>query len=419
MPRRLILLPFLVLLAGGLFFSLVKDRVYKLSLADAPTIEDAGKPLTSPNFFIQTKEKLIAERVDFVEADLSAMKLTLYEGGEPQEIFPILTKGREGSWWETPAGVYRVGSKAQNHFSSFGGVYQPWSVQFQGNFFIHGWPYYPDGTPVASTYSGGCIRLSSADAERVFEKIKVGTPVLVFEDSLINGDDFSYTLADGKPPALHGESYLIADLKNNYVLTGKNIDKLLPVESIASLMVALVATDHMNIEKKVGTNSIYDLLFPMLLESSDEASVTIAGALGEEHFVKLMNQKAQAIGMTNTHFLNVSSSESASTAQDLFSLAKYLDTNRSFILKMTTGHLDTSIYGKPAFSNLNNLNLFNDDPRFIGGKTTRGNENQKSILAVFELDVDSAKRPIAVIILNSQDIEADTKTIVNYIEANY
>lgn len=420
MPRYWVLLPFSLVLAGGLLFSLTKDRIYKLDLADAPTLEKAGEPIINPNFFRQTKERLITERADFVEADLSAMKLTLYEGGEPQEIFSILTKGREGSWWETPAGIYQVGSKAENHFSSFGQVYQPWSVQFQGNFFIHGWPYYPDGTPVASTYSGGCIRLSSADAQRIFERVKTGTPVLVFEDSLTSGDGFDYGSAnDNKPENLSAENYLVADLKNNYVLAKKDGSKTLPIDSVAKLMTALVATDHMNIEKRVGANSIYDLLFPMLLASSDAAAATIADAQGEERFVRLMNQKAQAIGMSSTNFTSAEGSESTSTAQNLFGLAKYLYTNRSFILKMTTGRLDTSIYGKPAFSNLENFNLFGNDPRFIGGKVGKSGDGKESILAVFEMDIRGKKRPIAIIFLDSLDVERDTRTVLDYIETNY
>lgn len=425
MSRHLIFLPFLLLLAGGLLFSLTKDRVYRLNLADAPTFEEAGEPIVNPNFFYQTKERLIKEKTDFIEADLSAMKVTLYEAGEPGEVFPILTKGREGSWWETPAGIYHVGSKAVNHFSSFGQVYQPWSIQFQGNFFIHGWPYYPDGTPVASSYSGGCIRLSSEDAQRLFEKVKIGTPVLVFEESFINGDGFSYTSLQAKPPSLKAESYLVADLKNNYVLAGKNSDKSMPLNSIAALMTALVATDHFNIEKRVAVDpilgveqaSIYDLLFPMLLESSGEAAESIASILGKEQFVKLMNGKAQAIGMNNTSFTN--SGESTSTAQDIFNLAKYLYTNRSFVLKMTRGNLDTSIYGAPVFKNLRNSNLVNDEPGFIGGKAGENSDGRQSLLAIFEITIEGDKRPIIIIIFNSEDAKSSTKTLLNYIETNY
>lgn len=431
-----------LIIFGGLAFSLAYNRTYQF-VAEAPTIEDVGQPITNPNFYRQTKEKLIAEKTDFIEADLSEMKLVLYEDGEPKEVFPILTKGREGSWWETPAGIYRVGSKARNHFSSFGQVYQPWSIQFQGNFFIHGWPYYPDGTPVASTYSGGCIRLSSADAAKVFEKVKVGMPVLVFEESFGDGDGFTYgsgsSLKTSGIPGVSAESFLAADLKNNEVLASKAGDKVLPVASIAKLMTALVATDYINIEKTITISpkviiptslprlqigqrvTIYDLLFPLLLESSNEAATAMAYELGEEQFVRLMNEKNQAIGMSKTHFADPSggADENVSTGEDLLNLAKYLYTNRSFILKMTTGHLDKSIYGEPVFSNLKNFNFFGDDPRFIGGKVGKSTAAKETMLAVFEIEVNDTKRPIAIIVLGSSEAGEDVKTILDYIEASY
>src|SRR3989344_5762568 len=120
-------------------------------------------------FFEQVRERMTEEKLDFIEADLSEMKLRVYRKGEIAKEFPILTKGRPGSWWETPAGIYKVEGRIENHFSAFARVYLPWSLPFQGNFFIHGWPYYPDGTPVSTQYSGGCIRLSTDDAKALFD----------------------------------------------------------------------------------------------------------------------------------------------------------------------------------------------------------------------------------------------------------
>src|SRR5882724_9446532 len=117
---------------------------------------------------MRVKDDFISQKESFIEADLTAMQLSVYENGAVVKQVPILTKGRPGSWWETPAGLYQVQNKETNHFSSFGHVYMPWSMDFQGNFFIHGWPYEPDGTPVSSAYSGGCIRLATDDAEKLY-----------------------------------------------------------------------------------------------------------------------------------------------------------------------------------------------------------------------------------------------------------
>jgi len=93
----------------------------------------------------------------------------------------------------------------------------PFSMQFEGNFFIHGWPYYPDGTSVGSSYSGGCIRLSNEDAKDLYNKIKIGTPVLVLEKDF-EKDTFSYQY---KKPVISANNYLIADLKSNFVFLEK------------------------------------------------------------------------------------------------------------------------------------------------------------------------------------------------------
>jgi len=141
--------------------------------------------LSDPNYFKTVRDKMLEEKVSFIEADLSKMILTLYKNGEKEIETSIASKGKEGSWWETPAGIYKIETKEENHFSSFGHVYQPYSLAFQGNFFIHGWPYYPDGTDVPRSYSGGCIRLETKDAEQIFALAEKGMPVLVFEDDFL------------------------------------------------------------------------------------------------------------------------------------------------------------------------------------------------------------------------------------------
>jgi len=67
----------------------------------------------------------------------------------------------------------------------------PWNMIFQGNYSIHGWPYYPDGTETPRSFSSGCINLSSEDAKAVFEAAPTGTALLVLEYDFKN-DAFSY-----------------------------------------------------------------------------------------------------------------------------------------------------------------------------------------------------------------------------------
>ena len=385
--------------------------------------------LDNVDFYNQVFNNMVSDKATFIEANLSTMQLTYYVNGSQAEQFPILAKGRPGSWWETPAGLYKVVEKIPKDFSGFAHVYSPWALDFQGNFLIHGWPYYPDGTPVGSTYSGGCIRLSTDNAKTLYDMVAADTPVLVSSDNFL-ADNF-HEQAQG--PQIAATSYLAADLKSNFVFAAKNPDEQVPIASLTKLMTALVAVEYVNIEKtititpdmivktsiprlKVGQSySLYDLLQPLLKESSNEAATAIADFFGPRYFVSLMNQTAQSIGMKHTQFVDSSGSSwgNVSTARDLFLLAQYLYDNRSFILKMTTNNNDPNAYGPSAFAGaLQNFNVFADDPSFVGGKVGINGGASDTILSVFSGQFALAADSSTVIGASSTDVMASSTSDV-------
>jgi len=438
----LLLFAALVIVGVGIFINHYSAKApnYDLFVTDSEgknyKLEHGAWPaLANAEFFGAVKKKLISDQTNFIESDLSAMKLRVYKSGVQALEVDILSKGREGSWWETPAGIYRIQSKEKSHFSTFGRVYMPSSMAFQGNFFIHGWPYYPGGEPVAKGYSGGCIRLSNDDAKEVFDLAEVGTPVLVFEQDF-SSDDFKYSL---KVPDISAKSYLAADLKNNFVFLEKSIKDQLPIASLTKLVTAAVATEYINLEQEITVNksmmattslprlkvgqriSAFNLLYPLLMESSNEAALAISGFLGKDRFVSLMNEKAKVLGMETTAFIDPAGRDTGnvSTAEDLFNLAKYLYNNRQFILKTSAGKLDWSVYGSTIFQDLKNFNIFTDDLDFIGGKVGETIEAKQTILSIFELDLGGEKRPVVIIVLGSDDNAKDARAILDYIKGNY
>ncbi|MDP3902175.1 MAG: L,D-transpeptidase family protein, partial [bacterium] len=185
----------------------------------------------------------------FIKADLSEMRLSLFEDGEKVKDFDILAKGREGSPWETPSGQYSILSKEENHLSSIGLVWMPYSMQFFGNFFIHGWPINMDGTDVPEGYSGGCIRLSREDAGEVFKFAEINTPINIIGGG-DNADSFSgkyYNLRSGKGRLnISAKAYLAADMESGEILLSENKDDVLPIASITKLVTALVSLDVIN-----------------------------------------------------------------------------------------------------------------------------------------------------------------------------
>ncbi|MDE1971229.1 MAG: L,D-transpeptidase family protein [Patescibacteria group bacterium] len=387
--------------------------------------------LSDPDFFGKVKQQFIDDKADFIEADLSAMKVEVYKSGQLSFEVPIITKGRPGSWWETPAGLYKVNNKEKNHFSGMGHVWMPWSMNFQGNFYIHGETYYPDGTPTSAQFTGGCIRLGTSDAEKVYDAVDIGTPVLVFENSF-SSDDFSY---NDEVPSVSAPIYLAADIKNNHVFASKNSTEIVPIASITKLVTALIATEYINLDNTATVPAsavvytskhrleagqkytVYQLLFPLLMESSNEAAETIARFYGRDAFIKHMNDKAAAIGMTHSHFADPSgaSADNTSTAEDLFMLAKYIYNNRSFIFDITSGKIKNSAYGTSGFSNLGNFNDFVDNEYFFGGKNGKTTAAEETNLSVFEFPTGDTKRPVVGIVLKSPDEKQDSGTLIDYV----
>ena len=423
------------------------------------------------NFYNQTLDGFIGQGTTFINADLSTMQLQYYKNGTVAMTIPILSKGRPGSWWETPTGLYRVQNKTPADFSDMARVYSPWALDFVGNFLIHGWPYYPGGTPVGSTYSGGCIRLPTADAKTLYGMVDVGTPVLVYDaDFVTDGFKEQQKPQVWRGPRITAKSYLAVDLDSNYVLAQKNPDEQLPIASITKLMTALVAIEYVNIEKtititpdmivktsiprlKVGQKyRLYDLLQPLLKESSNEAAVAISDFLGPKYFVSLMNQQAAAIGMTNTHFVDPTGSDwgNVSDAHDLFILTQYLYDNRGFVLDMTTNENIPNAYGPSAFPSLENFNVFANSPDFIGGKVGINGAASDTIVSAFNepfaaqistttvasvgqtddeifesstttstVPTGVADRPIVLIILGSDDYTSDANIFLQWIKNSY
>jgi len=395
--------------------------------------------LQNAYFFDNVKQNFISQKADFIEADLSTMTLRVYQKGIPVKEAQIISKGREGSWWETPAGLYQVKTKSQTVYSSFGRVYMPWSLQFQGNFFIHGWPYFPDGTPVPQGHSGGCIRLSTDDAKEIYSLAEIGLPVLVFEKSFNSIADNETPKYEQKKPQLGAAGYLAADLNNNFILAENLSGEPHSIASITKLVTALVAVEYINVEHEITINSsmiastsiprlqkdehlsVLDLLSLLLMESSNEAALAIPSALGINQFVELMNKKCAAIGMKNTRFTDTSGvmADNVSTAEDLFMLAKYLYHNRSFILNISMGEENRSAYEISRYSNLSNLNLIPGLKGMVGAKTGTSSSAQESMLAVFEIPIGNEVRPVAIIVLGSKDRKKDIETLYQYIQSNF
>ena len=110
-----------------------------------------------------------------VVIDKTTQTLIAYEG---DKVFlqSRVSTGRMGR--RTPSGSYTAGEKHRMHYSRlYDNAPMPWSVQVQGNYFIHGFTSVPDRPA-----SHGCIRLpltGDNPAKRFFDWMETGTPIVI------------------------------------------------------------------------------------------------------------------------------------------------------------------------------------------------------------------------------------------------
>ena len=108
-----------------------------------------------------------------VVVDLSKQELDAYQG-DFLVFSSRVSTGKEGK--NTPAGEFKVGPvKQRMHYSAlYDNAPMPWSVQVNGNVFIHGFKSVPKHPA-----SHGCIRVPISAARWFYSWVDIGTPVSV------------------------------------------------------------------------------------------------------------------------------------------------------------------------------------------------------------------------------------------------
>jgi len=248
-------------------------------------------------------------------------------------------------------------------------------------------------------------------------------------------------------PELTAQSVLILDLDQDKILTQKNIDQVLPVASLTKLMTALIVLENMDLEEIVtisqaaveayGDNgslvlnekiSIKNLLYALLMESSNDAAMALAESFKDspsrtvlqgQSLVSLMNQKAQELGLANTHFVEPTgfNSQNVSTVKDIAQLVKYsLDSSLIWqILK--TAVIDVhSADGQINHHLVNSNQLLAKFPQIIGGKTGYIEEAGQCMFLVTQRDTDNK---LIFVILASQDTFGEMERLVEWVEEAY
>lgn len=178
--------------------------------------------------------------------------------------------------------------------------------------------------------------------------------------------------ASAETVSVSAESAVVMKADTNEVIFSKNPDERLSMASTTKIMTSIIALESGDLSQEItvtdemvrveGTSigllagdkiSLEELVYGMMLESGNDAANVTAYALagGQEQFSVLMNEKAQSIGMKNSHFVTPSgldSDEHYSTAYDMALLGSYAVKNEDF-LSICSAYSACVDYGNPPY----------------------------------------------------------------------
>jgi D-alanyl-D-alanine carboxypeptidase (penicillin-binding protein 5/6) len=222
---------------------------------------------------------------------------------------------------------------------------------------------------------------------------------------------------------------------NDKTLFKKNSYVKLPIASLSKLMTAVVALENYTLSKNIEVSeeavlqdgeqgalelgremSVNDLLYIMLIESSNKAAYTLSEGMDHYDFVRLMNEKARDLGMDNTLFVEPTglSFENVSTADDLIKLAKYILVKYPQIAEIS----EMKEYDLPNYGILNNTDeLLGEVPGIVVSKTGFTVEAKGCLFLV--LDNYKNNDYIIYIILGADDRFAEMKNMIDWANSAY
>lgn len=224
--------------------------------------------------------------------------------------------------------------------------------------------------------------------------------------------------ADGRVTAT---SYLVKNLTTGITTTERDADRLLPIASLTKLATAVVARQLIGADERIvigpkimasyGNTAGFragevfrasDLMYPLLMVSSNDSGEAFALAYGRSAFLKAMNEWAQSIGAYRTYFADASglSPDNVSTASDLAIMLDWIRENDPAILDITlmkSKTLRSHTWINPTH--------FLSWSYYLGGKNGYTTEANRTSASLFALGPN--KNVYAVIVLGSSNRDAD------------
>lgn len=237
------------------------------------------------------------------------------------------------------------------------------------------------------------------------------------------------------PVKISAKSALVYDLETGQTIFAREPGKPLPLASITKLMTVLVARENLpittSLKIKNGSFSLTDLSDMTLVGSLNEGAAALALATSREsktaNFADLMNDKARALAMTQTHFINETGLDlngaygsSYGSAEDIGRLLAYIIKEQPAMIEATRqDSLQLIGKNKKPIKIINTNEAVNRLPGLLASKTGFTDIADGNLAFVIDAGI---RRPFAVVILGStkagrfSDAEILTKAIYAYLK---
>jgi D-alanyl-D-alanine carboxypeptidase (penicillin-binding protein 5/6) len=191
------------------------------------------------------------------------------------------------------------------------------------------------------------------------------------------------------PPALQAPSYYVRASYDGAVLASHDAARRVPMASITKLMTVLVALEHARLDDVVTVPqaatgigestvnlragervTVRDLAVASLVPSANDAATALAlyvghGSIGR--FVALMNAKARALGLRDTHYVNPHGLDAPGHVSSARDSARLLQAAlRQAFIRNTARLSSATVAGRTVSST---DDLLAQEPRIFAGKT--------------------------------------------------
>jgi D-alanyl-D-alanine carboxypeptidase (penicillin-binding protein 5/6) len=200
--------------------------------------------------------------------------------------------------------------------------------------------------------------------------------------------------AAAAPPPVHATAYVVQDARTGEVLASSHAHAHRPIASLTKMMTVLLALEHhkltdvVTVDKRasiVGESTIdlhagerltvRDLIKGALIQSANDAAAALALSVAPDFpsFARLMNAKAAALGLRDTHFVRPDGLDVPghySSAADMTKLARVL-MRTPFVRDTVDEETATIAGGRTLYTWDDLLSIF---PRTIGVKTGHTDE---------------------------------------------